>query len=152
MPYWFDGNNLIGQSAAAARADPRTRAEFLSSLVACRRAGGGRFLVYFDGDDTARSASPPGVSVRYSAPETADEAILQRLRGMRNPSEIIVVTNDRGLAARCRAEGASVLTWSEFTARMQSRRARPNSRSEPMEKVDVDIDDWMKYFEITNDE
>lgn len=149
MPYWFDGNNLIGQSAAAARTDSRTRREFLSTLVSYRRAGGGRFLVFFDGDDPRQSASPPGVPVRYTAPEPADEAILDGLRAARNPSEIIVVTNDRGLAARCRNEGAPVLTWSEFHSKM-SRRARLAGRPEPQEKIDVD--DWMRYFNLKTDD
>ena len=81
MPYWFDGNNLIGQSAAAAKSDAGVRRAFLSTLSSLHRSGGGRFLVYFDGDDPDRSAAPPGVAVRYSAPVSADEAILRRLTG-----------------------------------------------------------------------
>ena len=146
MPYWFDGNNLIGLSAAAAKADARTRKAFLSALPAHHRTGGGKFLVYFDGDDTDRSPSPPGISIRYSAPVSADEAILARLRGMKNPSEVIVVTNDRELQVRSRQEGAAVLAWGEFTTKMQSRRVREKNRHEQAERVD--IDEWMRYFGI----
>lgn len=144
MPYWFDGNNLIGQSAAAARTDSRALKAFLSALFSYHRSGGGKFLVYFDGDDPNRSASPPGVSIRFSAPMSTDEAIIQRLREARQPSEIIVVTNDRELSMRCRNEGASVLSWSEFTTKMQSRRVRGSGHSNPQERVDVE--DWMRYF------
>jgi predicted RNA-binding protein with PIN domain len=144
MPYWFDGNNLIGQSAAAAKTDARTRKAFLSALHAYHRAGGGKFHVYFDGDDRDRSASPPGVSIRYSAPVSADEAMLQRLREINNPSEVIIVTNDRELATRCRHAGAAVLTWNEFTIRMQSRRVPQKNRNDHPERVD--IDEWMRYF------
>ncbi len=144
MPYWFDGNNLIGQSAADAQADPGPRRAFLSQLMAYHRSGGGRFLVYFDGDDPDRGAAPPGVAILYSAPTSADENILLRLRGIKNPSEVIVVTNDRALAARCRNEGAAVLTWGEFATKMQSRRvphASPGDRQEH-----VDVEEWMRYF------
>jgi len=144
MPYWFDGNNLIGQSAAAARADSQARRAFLSTLHSYHRSGGGKFLVYFDGDDAERSASPPGVSVRYSAPVSADEAMLQRLREIGNPSEVIVVTNDRDLRARCRQQGAAVLTWQEFATKMQSRRLQNPTRSDQQERVDVE--EWMRYF------
>src|SRR5512142_2531142 len=113
MPYWFDGNNLIGLSAAAARADSRARKDFLSALSSYHKSGGGRFLVYFDGDDPDRSASPPGVAVRFSAPLSTDEAIVRGLQQARNTTEIIVVTNDRTLMTRCRDEGASVLDWRE---------------------------------------
>jgi predicted RNA-binding protein with PIN domain len=146
MPYWFDGNNLIGQSAAAASADSRTRKSFLSALHTYQRAGGGKFLVYFDGDDADRSASPPGVTVRYSAPTSTDEAILRRLREIRSPSEVIVVTNDRELTIRCHDEGAAVLTWNEFTTRMKSRCIRKGHRNEQPERVDVD--EWMRYFGV----
>ncbi len=144
MPYWFDGNNLIGQSAAAAKADSRARKAFLSALHSYHRSGGGKFLVYFDGDDADRSASPPGISVRYSAPISTDEAILHRLREIKNPSEVIVVTNDRDLQTRCRNAGAAVQTWNEFSIRMQSRRASRKNRDEQPERVDVD--EWMRYF------
>ena len=144
MPYWFDGNNLIGQSAAASKANSQVRKAFLSTLPSSHRSGGGKFLVYFDGDDSDRSASPPGVSVRYSAPLSTDDAILQRLRDTRNPSEVIIVTNDRALGAMCRGAGAAVLTWHEFAAKMQSRRSQRGDTSDPPERVD--IEDWMRYF------
>ena len=144
MPYWFDGNNLIGQSAAAANSDARTRKAFLSALHFYHRSGGGKFHAYFDGDDRDRSPSPPGVSIRYSAPVSTDEAILQRLREIKNPSEVIIVTNDRELAARCRHAGAAVLTWNEFITRMQSRRVPQKNRDDQPERVD--IDEWMRYF------
>jgi len=144
MPYWFDGNNLIGQSAAAAGTDPRVRNEFLSTLSAYHKSGGGRFLVYFDGDDPSRSPAPAGVSVRYSAPLSADEYIVQQLQEIQSPSEVIVVTNDRGLMSRCRSIGAATLNWSEFSSRMSSRSALPHNRREKEQAVN--IEEWMRYF------
>ncbi len=144
MPYWFDGNNLIGQSTAAVRADPRVRQAFLSRLSSFHKAGGGRFLVYFDGDDPGGVAVPPGISVRYSAPFSADEVLLRRLRDVPYPMEVILVSNDRELAARCRNSGASALSWSQFAAKMKSRQPARRARDASQEKVDVE--DWMRYF------
>lgn len=144
MPYWFDGNNIIGQSAAAAKSDSRALRAFLSALSSYHRAGGGRFLVYFDGDDSDRLAAPPGVAVRYSAPESTDKAILHRLQEIQHPSEIIVVTNDRELITRCRDAGAAALNWRQFTSRMQSRSVPSHTQSDPQERVDVE--DWIRYF------
>jgi predicted RNA-binding protein with PIN domain len=144
MPYWFDGNNLIGQSASAARADSKVRRAFLSTLSSDQRSGGGKFLVYFDGDDACGGIAPPGISVRYSAPVSTDEAILRRLREIQHPSEVIVVTNDRALSQQCRNNGAAALTWQEFCSKMQSRPLRKptkNSQEKP-----VDVDDWIRYF------
>jgi len=145
MPYWFDGNNLMGQSAAAAREDARMRRAFLSALSSYQRSGGGRFLVYFDGDVAHSSAAPPGIIVRYSAPESTDTTILRRLREIRHPSEVIVVTNDRDLAVRCRDAGAATVDWRTFTMKMQSRpQSRPRKQTASQDPVDVEY--WMRYF------
>jgi predicted RNA-binding protein with PIN domain len=145
MPYLFDGNNLIGQSAAMAKADKQTRRAFLSALSAYRKSRGGKFLVYFDGDDPHHTATPPGVAVRYSAPESTDAAILRRLREIQHPSEFIVITNDRELMTRCRNAGASTLDWGQFISKMKSQpTAQPLTTKDIQERVDVD--DWMKYF------
>jgi len=169
MPYWFDGNNLIGLSADAARADRRSRAAFLSALNGWRGAGGGRFLVWFDGDDPADMQPPPGIAVRYSAPESADAAICRRLREIERPGEVIVVTNDRELSSRCRNAGANVMDWNRFTVKMQARSAAPRRAAAPTAKnarcrrhgearqmnqasgevsSAVDVDDWLRFFGI----
>ena len=144
MPYWFDGNNLIGLSASATRQQPDLLRAFLSKLAEYHRAGGGRFLVYFDGDDPGRSSPPPGVRALYAAPVSADDAIVERLRGIHHPAEVIVVTNDRQLQSRCRSAGAKVLGWQQFTAKMLSRMRQRGTDS----RQEVDVQEWMEYFGI----
>jgi len=142
MPYWFDGNNLIGQSTARASADRETRRQFLSHLSTRFRSKGGRFLVYFDGDDPDRSMPPPGVKIRFSAPLSSDDAILRDIAAARNPADIIVVTNDRGLASRTKDFGAKSVTWAEFDVRQKP---APDGRGASPEAA-VDVDEWMRYF------
>jgi predicted RNA-binding protein with PIN domain len=148
MPYWFDGNNLIGQSAASVRTDAQTRQAFLSELSGYHMAGGSRFLVYFDGDDSDRRMPPRGVSVRYSAPLSTDEAILTALRDSRHPSEVIVVTNDLGLAMRCREAGSKVIDWNEFSSKMKRRThsmKKPGDKSgRLMWRIGFGISVWIK--------
>jgi predicted RNA-binding protein with PIN domain len=143
MPYWFDGNNLIGQPVA--RADRGTRRAFLDHLSALSRQRGGRFLVFFDGDDQERTAAPPGIQVRYSAPISADEAILIRLAECRAPSEVTVVTNDRALAQHSRTAGARIMTWQEFTSKARAAPAKRRGTGPPDEEK-VNVDEWMQYF------
>jgi len=144
VPYWFDGNNLIGQPAAVSARERSTRRAFLAALSEYARARRTRVLVYFDGDDRDRSGPPYRVEVRYCAPLSADEAMLRDLRGRRSPAEVIVVTNDRELGTRCRCEGASSITWKEFSARLESARKHPASIEKKEEAVR--LDDWAKYF------
>ena len=169
MPYWFDGNNLIGRSSAAARADRVARMAFLSALNNWRRSGGGRFHVWFDGDDPGDMLPPSGIVVRYSAPESADSAICRRLHEIDRPGEVIVVTNDRELSSRCRHAGANIVDWNQFTLKMQSRSAahprvvQPTTKSSGRQRPDrthkirqtsgdtptaVDVDDWLSFFGI----
>ena len=149
MPYWFDGNNLIGQSAAVARQDPQTRKSFLGLLSTYTAAGGGRFLVFFDGDDSDRTLPPRGVRVRYSAPLSTDDAILQAAEGLKNPAEVIVVTNDRGLAARCRGAGLRTMDWRQFTEKMTAR--PPKSPGASSDEARVDVEEWSRYFGLDPD-
>jgi predicted RNA-binding protein with PIN domain len=147
MPYWFDGNNLIGQSTEVSRKDRNTRKAFLSTLSDYQKSGGGRLLVYFDGDDPADSSTPPGVPVRYSAPESADIVMLRRLKEIQRPSEVIVVTNDIELASRCRHAGAGALSWNQFASKMRSR-SKPSPSAKDSSQEQIDVEDWMRYFGI----
>jgi predicted RNA-binding protein with PIN domain len=149
MPYWLDGNNLIGQSAARARLDRETRAQFLNSVAQYARNKSSIFTVYFDGDDPDRRIPPRGVNVRYCAPISTDDAIIRRLHESRNPSEIIVVTNDGSLRTACRSAGAKSMNWSEFQDRMQ-RAARHTPGSDKGE-APIDVEEWSRYFGLGED-
>ncbi len=150
MPYWFDGNNLIGQSADSLRTGPNIRQEFLSTLSIYYKSGGGRFLVYFDGDDPGQFLPPPGIRIRYSAPVSADEAILRRLHEIRRPDEVLVVTNDFDLQNQCRDAGSKVLNWQQFTSKMKSRRI-PVKGNRDMDQP-VDVEDWTQFFGFDKEE
>ena len=144
VPYWFDGNNLIGQPAAVSARERSTRRAFLAALSEYARARRTNVSVYFDGDDRDRSSSPARVAVRYCAPISADEAILRDLRARRSPAEVIVVTNDRELGARCRVEGASSMAWEEFSARLANALRRPAGVE--VTEEEVRLEDWARYF------
>ena len=149
MPYWFDGNNLIGQSAAASRQDRLTRKSFLGLLSRYAASGRSPFLVFFDGDDSDRSLPPRGVRVRYSAPLSSDDAILRAVEGLKSPADVIVVTNDRGLATRCRGAGTRAMDWSQFTEKMTERSRRASGTSS--QETRIDVKEWSEYFGLDPD-
>ena len=149
MPYWFDGNNLIGQTAARARTDRETCLAFLRLLSSYATGRGGRFVVFFDGDDPDRSAPPRGVQVRFSAPISTDDAILLRLAGLKNPGDVIVVTNDLGLRTRCRDAGAKTMGWSDFSSMMN--KAPKVARRRDEAETPVNVDEWARYFGLDRD-
>jgi predicted RNA-binding protein with PIN domain len=149
MPFFFDGNNLIGQSTEQVREHPSVRRAFLQALSQCAVARGGKFTVFFDGDETDRIVPPARLQVRYSAPLSCDEAILRGLAGSPTPAEITVVTNDRALRIRCRDAGAHTMDWREFAARMKAGAEYPAGDREKEERVDVR--EWSRYFGIDPD-
>ena len=76
--------------------------------------------------------SSPGIQVRFADPgQTADDAIVAYLRGRAQPGQYAVVTNDRGLSWRVRDAGASVLSGSEFAARLTPIRRQTSTSAEP---------------------
>lgn len=150
MPFIFDGNNIIGQSAAQARADPAPRRAFLDLLGRCAAGRRAKLIVFFDGDLAERTLPPRGVQVRFSAPLSSDQAILDAVAGARRPAELVVVTNDRALATRCRQAGARAMDWSEFASRLA--RWLPPSPGEPLKEKPVDLDEWSEFFGFDPDE
>ncbi len=145
MPYWLDGNNLIGQTVAQAREDEQTPRAFLQEIGSLAKTRGGHFVVYFDGDDHHRISVPRGVQVRYSAPRSTDDVILQRLGDVRTPSEVIVVTNDRSLSGRCRDAGARTMDWQSFVSKMRKKGSK-ESASRDVKEEKVNVEEWARYF------
>ncbi len=149
MPYWFDGNNLIGQTASEASDDRKTRRAFLMHLSSCSRIRGGRFLVFFDGDDSERAMPPHGVQVRYSAPLSADDEIVRSLEGISTVSDVIVVTNDQALSTRCRHAGAKTMTWAHFKS--ATRPPAGMQHGQTQENTKIRLDEWVRFFGLDND-
>lgn len=151
MPYWLDGNNLIGQPARVAQRDKEISKRFLTLISQYSSSRRHQFVVFFDGDDHARTKPPPGVLVRYSAPLSGDAAILDKLRGVKTPADIIVVTNDRELSSRCRNVGARTMDWAQFTSRMRRSADSPNRKSQKTKGEKIQIDEWINFFGLDKD-
>ena len=149
VPYWFDGNNLIGQTAARARENAEARRAFLKQLSSYSTSRGGRFLVFFDGDDPDRTIPPRGVQVHFSAPFSADDAMLEKLAGMQNAGDVIVVTNDVGLRNKCKGAGAKTMDWGKFTSVMQTSSGFP--KRNPGSDTAVNVEEWIRYFGLDKD-
>jgi predicted RNA-binding protein with PIN domain len=146
MPYWLDGNNLIGQPAHVAQKDKETRKKFLTLLSQYSLSRRHQFVVFFDGDDYDRTKSPRGVLVRYSAPLSSDAAILEKLRGTKPPADIIVVTNDRELSNKCHNAGARTMDWAQFTFQMKPGLNLPSDKSPKTKEEKIQLEEWIDFF------
>jgi predicted RNA-binding protein with PIN domain len=135
MAYIIDGHNLIGVLPDISLSQPDDEARLIARLLSYRAQGASQMIVFFDGNPLSVATDPghhprsipswPGMAVHYAPPgKSADDAIVDFVRGSRQPGQYAVVTNDQGLTARVRNLGASTLPASEFSSRMARRKPK----------------------------
>jgi hypothetical protein len=139
LPYFLDGNNLIGRErkAPGSREDRDALVREVSDRL---RATQARVVLFFDGSGDPVSLG--SLSVRFAGTGTADDAILQQIGRSARPQEITVVTEDRDLARRARDAGARTSAAADFWKRFGA-----GTRTSPAPGGErVDVDDWMQWF------
>ena len=144
MPYLLDGNNLIGRVRRTAQPSPEDRAALVAEIAGRLRQTRAKATIFFDGPAGERASALGSLSVRVPSGGSADDAIVREIERAAAPGEAVVVTADRGLAARCRDAGAKVCSPDDFFARFGAAQPAPAGR-EAAGKVDVE--EWMRYFE-----
>ncbi len=143
MPYFLDGNNLIGVVRRTARPSAEDRSALVAEIAGRLRRTRARATIYFDGPAGERVASLGSLTVRVATGGSADDAIVREVERSAAPAEAVIVTADRGLARRCRDAGAKVCSPGEFFARFGASVA---SAPGPEATGKVDVDEWMRYF------
>jgi uncharacterized protein len=158
MAYIIDGHNLIGVLPDIRLADPDDEARLLHRLRALKaRAGSGPLIVFFDAGPGSREMSSPvpggghhreapkvspGVEARFAEPgQTADDAIVSFLRGVTQPGQYAVVTDDQELTWRIRALGASAIRASDFAGRLAPRAKRASRKADPGDATSEPVPD-----------
>lgn len=142
MAYIIDGHNLIGALTGLLPGidlgQPDDEARLIDRLLSYRAQGAGEMIVFFDssplgwGPSGLSQQAPPAarsvMKIYYATPgRSADDEIVEYVRGRSEPGQYAVVTNDQELSARVRALGASVLPSTEFAAQI-TRRSRTRRR------------------------
>jgi predicted RNA-binding protein with PIN domain len=141
MPYFLDGNNLIGHARGTAQPSDEDRQSFISEIAERLRKTRAQAVLFFDGPGEKRTFLG-NLSIREAGPRGADEAILREIGRTRTPREVVVVTADRELVRRSRDAGAKSLSPAEFWSRfgVSTRAESPDAAAK------VDVEDWLKYF------
>lgn len=110
-----DGMNVIGSRPTGWWRDrPGAMAALVAELAGYAAATGDTVTVVLD----ARPFDLPetAVEVRFAHPgrDAADDAIVALLAADADPASVVVVTSDKGLAARVREAGAAVMPAGEL--------------------------------------
>jgi len=142
MPYFLDGNNLIGRARGRSRPSEEDRKALLSELCDRLRRTRASATVFFDGAMPIGATALGSLSIRSAGGDSADEVILREISRSPRPGEIVLVTADRALSRRAREAGSRTLSPEEFWRRFGAGAGRAAQTSEA-----VDIQEWMRYFE-----
>ncbi|HTD52638.1 MAG TPA: NYN domain-containing protein [Thermoanaerobaculia bacterium] len=139
MPYFLDGNNLIGRARRTSMPTEADRAALVTEVAERLRRSRASAVLFFDGAGE-RSSTLGSLSIR-AAGGSADEAILREIARSRAPAEIVVVTADRDLSRRARDLGAKASSPEDFWRRVGT------GGGQAQKETTIDVEDWMKYFE-----
>jgi hypothetical protein len=142
MPYFLDGNNLIGHARGQSRPSEEDRRSLIAEVAERLRQNRATAVVFFDGPGVKRSFLG-SLSIRECGAGGADEAILDEIARAHAPREITLVTADRELARRARDSGARTVSPADFWRGFGT--AKTRDPGEPGGKVDVS--EWLQWFE-----
>jgi predicted RNA-binding protein with PIN domain len=140
-----DGHNVIHQDAALRQLASEiedAHAE-LEQLLAERS----RITIFYDGGPGGQTHTlrRSGLTIDYSGASEADDRIVRWL--LFNPNlRAMVVSDDRALAARVRALGATLLPARGFLEAFRKRSAAAKPERAPL--TPAEVDEWMRIFGI----
>lgn len=150
MYYLIDGYNLIFSLTESKETLQKRREKVIHTLqkqFARRKISG---LLVFDGShhrDEESGLSYPSPLIVAFAPkgQSADEYIVERISVAKNPKEMVVVTNDRGLKMHAKSFGSKAMSNDEFIVWLGKSPKKKKER-EPMD-TKQNIDRLLKIFE-----
>lgn len=132
-----DGNNLL-HAARDRGFFPLVGRETLVRIIAhWAKQSGTTVTIVFDGPSPAsglaRQMAVAGVEVRYSAPLTADDVIVEAVARASRPRELGVVTADRAIRVEASRRKCQCLDTMDFLQQLDEawRQRPPRPRSDP---------------------
>lgn len=151
----FDGYNLIGAADGIGinLAQPDKEERLLRLLSACRsrRRNADRWLVVFDGGYGRLAEGPKkytrgGIEVEWAVGESADEVIVRRLRRIRHPREVEVVTSDGEVLGAARTAGAVGTRSQDFLRKVKQGLEPVPEAEKPSGSTPEEIREWLTIF------
>lgn len=76
-----------------------------------------------------RQLAPQGLDVRFSAPRTADDVIVDWIHAAPNPDRVLVVTDDKAILYEARRKGCTTTPCADFVGRLFDRSSSPTPHS-----------------------
>lgn len=130
-----------------------TRRRVCATCNRWQAARGERVICVFDGADRFNRERVGQVEVWYAdGTKSADDEIVNALRGVPRPAEARVVTNDRALMRRVTDEGGNVWDTAAFARELRELFRAPEAGAEETAAAEKpgfehDVDGWVQAFE-----
>ena len=154
MQWLIDGHNLIGQMPNLRLDDPHDEEKLLNHLRRYRARTGHSITVVFDsggGFGLGGTKKQGGITVQFApAGKTADQIIANRVRKVKNPQAVMVVSSDRAVQRAAQQVGVRTLNAGEFAQQLlqgSDASSDPNAGSHADVKLSPDeVDEWLDLF------
>lgn len=99
-----------------------------------------RMALVFDGKDEVSFLVPHyAFEIIFTRGESADEKIKEMVAASATPKAIVVVTDDKALAASVRAHGAKIMATQEFLKKSVIEKKGPESRRAGMQEMKTEL-------------
>lgn len=151
MQWLIDGHNLIGQLPNLHLDDPHDEEKLLELLRSFRGRTRDTLTVIFDPGAAYRTGKPRrsgGISVRFAARgQTADQVIMGRLRKVKNPQGVMVVSSDRAVQQAAQQARVRVMSAQEFGQLLLNPPAEVEADSRANVQLSPDeVETWLAIF------
>lgn len=156
MAYIVDGNNVMGQTVGWHRDKVKARRHLLEQLATFARVKKCRVTVVFDGSpdrDFPDGSGFRGIKIFFAEKGSdADTRIIRLVESSRDRRGLVVVSSDRSLCFKVRAQGAASLRSGEFRQQMEmALQGIPKVEDGEHFEID-DMNDWLRYFGTTSED
>ncbi len=154
MHWLIDGHNLIGAMPGLNLSDAHDEDKLLEYLRRYRARSGHKLTVIFDAGIAYHPVTKQksgGITVQFAPRgKTADQVIIRRLRTVKNPQAVKVVTSDRQIQQAAGEQRVRVVSAQEFAVLLQQ---SPQNRGQPAlgSKVEnypstAEVEEWLNIF------
>jgi predicted RNA-binding protein with PIN domain len=152
MHYWIDGYNLLFYLPKIPGSFEEKRRFLILQIEKLVEKLSLSVTIVFDASDPVQNYDTRthlrSLEIIYTHPrKSADDAILEAVELHKNPSQICVVTSDKGLSIKAKALGAEILPLSEFLLFLQKKEKKKNSsKSFSFQDSPREIERLLKIF------
>jgi len=163
MPYHviIDGNNLQHAMHACAPLPAIGRETLVKIIDRWARQGDDEVTLVFDGpvprEGLAKQMTSSRITVRFSAPATADDVIVAMIQRAKDPGTVRVVSGDKAIRLeaayrRCLHIDAVGFVAELFPSEGKSQPAAPAMGEKPQKVSPEETKEWLERFGFDSDD